>query len=275
MTSVSPSKLYIVGAGPGDPELITLKALKVIQKAEVILYDALVNVELLELAPPPAICVFVGKRKGHKAYTQEEIHNAILDYAQQYTHIVRLKGGDPFVFGRGGEEWNLAIAQGMEVEYIPGISSSIAVAGLAGIPVTHRDICHSFRVITATDATGQLCEEVAEASTSATTVVILMGLSKLEEIGRQYISQGRGTMPVAVIQDGSLPTQRTLVATMETIAHQARMQEMASPSIIVVGEVVHSLRRSSSLLQAVDSLPQGSTEQGRKDIASLLKKPNS
>lgn len=270
MTSVTPSKLYLVGAGPGDPELITLKALKAIQKAEVILYDALVNVELLELAKPQSIRIFVGKRKGCKAYTQEEIHDAILEYSQKYTHIVRLKGGDPFVFGRGGEEWNLALAHGMEVEYVPGISSSIAVAGLAGIPVTHRDLCHSFQVVTATDATGQLSPEVALASRSAATVVILMGLSKLEEISRLYISQGQSAMPVAVIQDGSLPTQRTLVATMETIAHLARMQEMASPSIIVVGEVVHALRRSSSQLHSLDSLPQGLNEQGCTDKTIIL-----
>lgn len=236
-TNIQP-KLTLVGAGPGDPELITVKGIKAIQEADVILYDALANEELLGFAKRNAIKVSVGKRKGEHSYKQEDINQLIISYAFTYGHVVRLKGGDPFVFGRGFEEIQFAEAFGIETGYVPGISSSIAVAGMSGIPVTHRGAANSFWVLTATNKNGQLSPEIKLAAQSNSTVVILMGLSKINEIAETFAQYGKEDEAVAVIQNGTLPNERIIVSTYKHVAKEIERHTIQAPAIIISGKVV-------------------------------------
>ena len=236
-TKIQP-KLTLVGAGPGDPDLLTVKAVLALGKADIILYDALVNTKILQYAPPGVEKVFVGKRKGQHSLQQEEINQLIVDLAATYGNVVRLKGGDPFVFGRGYEEIEHARSFNIETEVIPGISSSIGVPALAGIPVTHRGLSESFWVITGTTRTGQLSHDIKLAAKSTATVVILMGVSKLHEIVEVYRSEGKEDLPVALIQNGSLPEERTAIGTVNTIEEIVTNKRIGSPAVIVAGEVV-------------------------------------
>jgi uroporphyrin-III C-methyltransferase len=231
------SKLTVVGAGAGDPELITLKAIKALQSANVVLYDALANEELLSHAPN-AEKIFVGKRRGFKTFEQEEINALIVQYAQSHGHVVRLKGGDPFVFGRGMEEMQFAAAQGIECQYVAGISSAIAAAGSAGIAVTLRGIGRSFWTLTATTETGELNPDLYLAATSEATIVILMGVGKLKEIVQIFSEKGKPQLPVAVIQNGTLATEKAVFGTLQTIENQVITEGVSNPAVIVVGEVV-------------------------------------
>lgn len=231
-------KLTVVGAGPGDPELITLKAIKAIERADVILYDALVNTELLKYAKAGVPQIFVGKRKGVHSFTQEQINEMIVENARKHGNLIRLKGGDPFVFGRGYEEMEYAAQHGISTEYIPGISSSISVLGLQGIPVTHRGSSESFWVITATTSTGELSGDIKIAAKSTATIVVLMGLTKLKEICDILKAEGRGDAAVAVIQKGSLPDECTVIGTVSTIADIVADTHIAPPAVVVIGNVV-------------------------------------
>lgn len=231
------AKITLVGAGPGDIELITLKGINAIRKADVILYDALVNEDLLEFAPD-AKKIFVGKRKGFKAFSQEEINQLLVDEALQYGHAVRLKGGDSFVFGRGYEEIQHAEAFGIPTSVVPGISSSISVPALAGIPVTHRGVSNSFFVLTAVLADGSLNKEIEVAAQSSATVIILMGVSKLQEITEIYKRQGKSEEAIAVISNGSLPSQASITGTIESISEIVKNEKIPSPGVIVIGPVV-------------------------------------
>lgn len=231
-------KITLVGAGPGDTDLISLKGLKALQQADVILYDALVNEELLEYAPKHALRIFVGKRAGSHAYTQKEINRLLLTYAKSHGHVVRLKGGDPFVFGRGGEELEYAAEHGISTAVVPGISSSIALAGLQGIPLTHRGVSESFWVITGSTTTGVLSKDIMAAAKTNATVVVLMGLNKLAEIVTVYKSEGKYNLPVAVIQNGSLPDEKTALGTINTIEGKVKARQLGTPAVIVIGEVV-------------------------------------
>jgi uroporphyrin-III C-methyltransferase len=234
-------RLSLVGAGPGDPDLLTLKALKALQSADVLLYDALVNEALLDHAPR-AVRVFVGKRRGRQAFSQDEINAMAVLYANRYGHVVRLKGGDPFVFGRGFEEMAYAQERGLPVEYVPGISSAIAVPGLAGIPLTHRSASRSFWVLTATTADGSLSPELPAAAASDATVVILMGLARLAEIAAIFSAHGKGGLPVAVLQNGSLPDARDVAGTVDTIVEKVNDHALGSPAVIVLGKCVGLLK---------------------------------
>ncbi|HYG53294.1 MAG TPA: uroporphyrinogen-III C-methyltransferase [Flavobacteriales bacterium] len=231
-------KLTLVGAGPGDPELITVKGIKAIQDADVILYDALASEELLLLAKRNAVKISVGKRKGSHSYKQEDINQLIVSYAFTYGHVVRLKGGDPFVFGRGFEEIQFAEAFGIETTYVPGISSSIAVAGMSGIPVTHRGAANSFWVLTATNKNGELSPEIKLAAQSNSTVVILMGLSKIYQIADVFARYGKEDEAVAVIQNGTLPDERIVVSTYKNIGKEVARHNIKPPAIIISGKVV-------------------------------------
>lgn len=208
------------------------------RQANVILYDALVNEELLDYASPDALRVFVGKRAGQHSYDQEEINELLVMYAQSHGQVVRLKGGDPFVFGRGGEEVAHAAAHGIAVAVVPGISSSIGVAGLQGIPVTHRGVSESFWVITGSTSTGTLSQDVRQAARTKATVVVLMGLAKLAEIASVFRDEGKAHLPVAVIQNGSLPDERIVLGTIGTIVDQVQREGIGAPAVIVIGEVV-------------------------------------
>lgn len=229
--------LTLIGAGPGDPDLLTLKAVKALEEAEVVLYDALVNEGILNLATK-AVKVSVGKRKGTHSFTQDEINKLIVTYAFEFGKVVRLKGGDPYVFGRGKEEENFAALHGIGTTVIPGISSSIAVPASLGIPVTYRGISESFWVITGTTSSDELSGDVALAAQSTATVVILMGLSKLEEIARIYSSLGKSKMPIAVIQNGTRADQKEVIGTMDSILELVKDQQIQAPAVMVIGEVV-------------------------------------
>lgn len=231
-------RLTVVGAGLGDPELVTIKAVNALKTADVVLYDALVNEALLDYAPAIATRIYVGKRRGAKAYTQEEINERIVAYAKCCGHVVRLKGGDPFVFGRGLEEMQFARQFGLETAYIPGVSSAIAGAGAAGIAVTLRGASRSFWTLTATTDTGELNPEIHVAAQTDATVVILMGLSKLEEIAAVFRAHGKSNLPVAVIQHASLIEQQEVFGTVEDIAAQVAASRIGSPAVIILGEVV-------------------------------------
>src|ERR1051326_2504449 len=231
-------KLTIAGAGPGDADLITIKAVQALSSADIVLYDALVNPELLKYVPLGVKKIYVGKRNNRHTYTQDQINALIVDFAFTYGHVVRLKGGDPFVFGRGLEEIQYAELFNIETEYIPGISSSIAVSGLQGIPVTHRGTAESFWVITGTTSSGKLSKDVSVAAQTDATVVILMGLNKLEEIVSVFRSQGKSDSAVAIIQNGSLQTENIALGTIEPIAEIEKEEQIAAPAVIVIGEVV-------------------------------------
>jgi uroporphyrin-III C-methyltransferase len=231
-------KLTLAGAGPGDPDLITAKAIHALGKADVILYDALVNPVLLQYASARAKKIFVGKRKGQHSLRQEQINKLIVESALKYGHVVRLKGGDPFVFGRGYEEIEYAQSFNINTEVIPGISSSVGVPALAGIPVTHRGLSESFWVITGTTRNGELSHDIRLAAQSTATVVILMGVHKLHEIVNVFRSSGKEDLPVAIIQNGSLKDERIAVGTIRTIEKEAADRRISSPAIIVAGEVV-------------------------------------
>jgi uroporphyrin-III C-methyltransferase len=231
-------KLTVVGAGPGDPELITLKAINALSEADVILYDALVNKELLKYAPLDTLKIYVGKRKNNHEYTQEQINDLIVDLAFTHGRVVRLKGGDPFVFGRGSEETLHADAFNIETAIVPGISSSIGVPGSNGIPVTHRGISESFWVITATTQSGELSNDILDAAKSKATVVILMGLSKLTQIAEIFKAEEKNATPVAVIQNGTLATENVAIGNIDTIVQEVKDQNIKSPAVIVIGDVV-------------------------------------
>ncbi len=233
-------RLTVVGAGIGDPELITLKAVKALGQADVVLYDALVSAELLDYVPSGAARIYVGKRRSHKAFTQDEINEMIVGYAKDYGHVVRLKGGDPFVFGRGFEEMQYAQSQGVVVDYVPGISSAIAAPAAAGIPVTLRGASRSFWVLTATTDTGAFNPEIAVAAQTEATLVILMGLSKIADITAAFLQAGKHSLPIAIIQNATLPEQQVIVGTMADIAEKTQQANTASPAVIVAGAVVQN-----------------------------------
>lgn len=231
-------KVSLVGAGPGDPDLITLKGWKALQNADAVLYDALVSPELLEEAPERAVRICVGKRAGKHSYQQEDINRLMLECAFKYGHVVRLKGGDPFVFGRGHEEMTYLAGYGVPVYVIPGISSSISLPTLQGVPVTRRHYNESFWVLTGTTRAGTLSDDVALAVKSSATVIILMGIRRLREIAELYRSEGRADIPAMVIQNGSLPEERSVVGTIGTLPDLAAEQQIGTPGIIVIGETV-------------------------------------
>ena len=234
-------RLTLVGAGPGDPELITLKAIKALSSADVVLHDALASAELLEYAPKAEI-IYVGKRKGFHRYSQEEINELIVQKALHRGHVVRLKGGDPFIFGRGSEEIEYASRFGVETSIVPGISSCHAVPSGLDIPLTQRGVSESFWVITGTTSARQLSDDVRLAAQSTATVVILMGMGKLREITQIYHDLGLGELPVAVIQNGTLPNEKQGVGTVDSIGDIVEEKNLGAPAIIVLGEVVRNAR---------------------------------
>jgi uroporphyrin-III C-methyltransferase len=238
-------KLTVVGAGPGDVELITLKAIKALEDADVVLYDALVNEELLHYAKQAEI-VFVGKRLGCHAYTQDQINELIVSMANRYGHVVRLKGGDPFIFGRGSEEIEFAEKFGLETAVVPGISSALGVPASVGISLTQRKVAESFWVITGTTSSHKLSKDVELASKSAATVVILMGMHKLDEIVEIYKNNRTDDLPIAIIQNGTKNSEQKVVGKISSITKLVAEKNIASPAIIVIGEVVKNTSKLTS-----------------------------
>lgn len=231
--------LSLVGAGPGDPELITLKAIKALQQADVILVDALANTCLLDYAHHSAKKVFVGKRFGCHALSQGEINTLIIEYACSHGRVVRLKGGDPFVFGRAHEEIAAVSEAGIGYEVIPGISSALAVPATLGIPPSCRGISESFWVCTGTTKEGTISSDIRLAAQSTATIIILMAMSKLEAIMDIFIEMGKSDTPVAIIQDGTTPKQRSAIGTVKDITYRAQYAGLQNPAIIIIGDVVN------------------------------------
>jgi len=231
-------QLTLVGAGPGDPDLITRKGIQALQAANVVLYDALVHPDLLDYAPQQAERVFVGKRAGRHKFAQTDINYLIAAYAYSYGHVVRLKGGDPFIFGRGMEEKEYAERFGIPVTVVPGLSSVNAAPGLQGIPLTQRGVNESFWVITGTTSARQLSADIALAAQSSATVVILMGTRKLGEIMALFRAQGKADLPVGVIFSASLPEETTIYGTVDTIEAAVAATPHHGPGLIVLGETV-------------------------------------
>lgn len=231
-------KVTLVGAGPGDPDLITLKGIKAIEAADVILYDALVNESLLDYASEDCTKIYVGKRAERLSTSQDHINQLLVDYALTHGHVVRLKGGDPFVFGRGGEELDFVRQFDIPTAVVPGISSSVGLTGLQQIPLTYRGISESFWVITGSTSDGNLSNDLYKAVETNATVVVLMGFSKLREIVAHYQSHGKSALPIALIQNGSLPNERVVLGRIDNIIQEAERSLVGVPAIIVLGEVV-------------------------------------
>lgn len=243
--------LTVVGAGPGDVDLITLKAIKAIESADVILYDALINEKLLEYASKETELIFVGKRKGCYAFQQEQINEFIVNKAKEKGHVVRLKGGDPFIFGRGAEEIDYVRQFGLETYVVPGISSSVAVPAYQGIPLTKRGASESFWVITGTTKNHQLSGDVALAAKSTATVVILMGMSKLSEIVKIFSEENKQDISVAIIQNGTRENENVGIGTIKTIEQIVTEKKLANPAIIIIGDVVKERAVLSSIYKEV------------------------
>ncbi|SDU21990.1 uroporphyrin-III C-methyltransferase [Polaribacter sp. Hel1_33_78] len=231
-------KLTVVGAGPGDIDLITVKAIKVLKTADVVLYDALVNEELLGFVNLKAELIFVGKRRGCYIYQQEQINELIVARAKTHGHVVRLKGGDPFVFGRGAEEMEYAASFGLETAVVPGISSSLAVAAFQNIPLTKRGSSESFWVITGTTKEHKISSDIELAAKSNATVVVLMGMRKLPQIVQLFQAEGKRNLPVAIIQNGTRVNEKVGIGTVDTIEKIVIENELRNPAIIVLGDVV-------------------------------------
>ena len=231
--------VYIVGAGPGDPELLTIKAMRVLERADVVLYDRLVGAGILELIPADAQRVYVGKGHGDQDLVQPEIMSQLEDFARQGLNVVRLKGGDPFVFGRGAEEWAYLRARGIQVEVVPGISSSLAVPALAGIPLTFRAVARAFAVVTGHRA----IDPETGVSTDwhdyvgVDTLVILMGVGERVSIATELIEAGReASQPCAFVERGSTPQERIVISSLQAVADG--LTEVNSPAVWVIGDVV-------------------------------------
>ncbi|OCA82025.1 uroporphyrinogen-III C-methyltransferase [Pseudobacillus wudalianchiensis] len=234
------AKVWLVGAGPGDPDLITVKGLKAIKGADVILYDRLISPELLEYAKPEAELIFCGKLPDHHHLQQETINYLLVKHAKKGKNVVRLKGGDPFVFGRGGEEAAFLVEHGVSFEVIPGITSGIAAPAYAGIPVTHREHSASFAIVTGHRREGEKEElKWSALANGIDTLAIYMGVKNLPYIQEKLISHGKSPeTPVALIHWGTTKEQRTVTGTLETIVDIVKAEGITNPSMIVVGEVV-------------------------------------
>ena len=232
-------KVWLVGAGPSDMGLLTLKAKSLIQNADVILYDSLVGAAILAMIPSGAKLIDVGKRAGHAVMKQEEINQTLLREAQSGKKVVRLKGGDPFLFGRGGEELELLAEHNIPFEVVPGVTSAFAVPAYAGIPVTHRDFCSSVHIITGHKKDRDKPEVDYDALVKLDgTLIFLMGLGALGDICAGLIKAGmRPDMPAAVLEKGTRAGQRRALSTLERLPEQAARQAIKTPAVIIVGEV--------------------------------------
>lgn len=234
-------KVYIVGMGPGDPELVTLKALRIIREADVIVYDRLIPREALSHARRDAELIYAGKRPGHHALTQEEINQLLLEKALEGKTVARLHGGDPYVFGRGEEECMYLRSHGVPCEVVPGITSVIAGPAYAGIPVTSRGVASSFAAATGREAPGKERRHVyyGRLAKSVDTLVVVMGVGNLENIVREMLEEGVDPdLPVAIVENATLPSQRVVTGRLRDIVEKARKAGVKPPAVIVFGRVV-------------------------------------
>ncbi len=239
-------RVFLLGAGPGDPGLITRRAARRLGEVDVVLYDALVHPDLLTLARPDAEKVFVGKRAGRVSERQDEIHRRILEAVAAGKSVARLKGGDPYLFGRGSEEAELLASRGIAFEVVPGVPSPVAAAAYAGLALTHRDTSSSIAYVTATESPEKDREshDWSRLATATQTIVFFMGLRRLDALMETLIANGRdAATPAAVVERASLPTQRTVVGTVGTIAALASEAGLGTPALVIVGEIVRLRER--------------------------------
>ncbi len=248
-SGLSQGKIWLVGAGPGDPELLTIKAVRALSEADVIAYDELISDEILALAPPHAERIPVGRRAKGCRYHEDKIHPAVIERAREGKTVVRLKGGDPMIFGRGGEEAEEIAAAGLAFEIVPGISAALGAAAATGIPLTHREEASSVTFATAHASSGDGDPKLAVTVPITGTVVLYMGLGRLAETASSLINAGRApSTPVAVIAHATRPTQRLVIGTLETIAEDVARAQLPAPALIVVGDVVSRAVTAETLL---------------------------
>ena len=254
----------LVGAGPGDPGLMTVRGLAALQRAEVVVYDRLIDPRLLDEAPARALRVFAGKASGAHTLPQDEINALLVAHARRGRRVVRLKGGDPFVFGRGGEEAEALAAAGIPFEVVPGLSSAVAAPAAAGIPLTHRAVASSFAVVTGHEDDRRAAGRVdwSRLATAVDTLVILMGLENLPRIARSLIKAGRAAeTPVALVERGTTSAQRVVIGRLDRIADLAVSAGVRAPAVIVVGDVVALRPRLLAGAGGSDEVGVGAGEQ--------------
>lgn len=232
-------KVYLVGAGPGDPELLTIRASKIIDRADVILYDHLVNNDIVDLGRHDAKRIYVGKERSNHSLPQSEINRLLINLARHNNHVVRLKGGDPFIFGRGGEEIEALALNGVPFEIVPGITAAAGVAAYAGIPLTHREYAHACVFVTGHLKDGSIDLDWQALARPMQTIVVYMGLQSLPELCRQLIAHGLAErMPAAAIQGGTTRSQRIVSGTLASLPAKAAEARLRPPALIIIGEVV-------------------------------------
>ncbi len=243
-------KVYLVGAGPGDPGLLTIKAKILLESADVVVYDALVSPEILAIIAPHSEKIDVGKRMGRHSLLQNQTTDLLIELAREHAIVVRLKGGDPFIFGRGGEEMEDLLAAGISVEVVPGVTSGIAAPAYAGIPLTHRNYSSSVTFVTGHEMAGKYRPGVnwQAIAQSAETIVIYMGVHNLDRITNELIAAGlAGSTPIALVRWGTTPQQQELIATLETIVGEIETHQFTAPAIAVIGNVVQLHAKLGSL----------------------------
>lgn len=235
----NPGCVYVIGAGPGDPELLTLKAHRLLCSAEAVVYDNLVSREILALAPPDAELIYAGKQRGNHALPQEELNLLLVKLAGKYQRVVRLKGGDPFIFGRCGEEVEVLAQHAIPFEIVPGITAANGVAAYAGIPLTHREYSQACVFVTGHLKDGSMDLDWAALARPRQTVVIYMGLLGLEKVCTQMMAHGLPEdWPAAMVQQGTTSKQRTVVGTLANLPQLAKASGLKAPTLIIIGRVV-------------------------------------
>ncbi|MDP6124761.1 MAG: uroporphyrinogen-III C-methyltransferase [Candidatus Latescibacteria bacterium] len=246
-------RVVLVGAGPGDPELITVRGLRCLRTADVVVYDRLVSLELLDETPEGCKRIAVGKTPGRPSVGQDSINDLLVQHAQNGATVVRLKGGDPFVFGRGGEEIAACTKAGVACEVVPGISSALAVPSGVGIPLTHRGVSGAFAVVTAHRAVDHDAQRW-DALAKIDTVVVLMGVGRLGSVAEKILSYGRNSdTPAAVIERGTLKEQRLVIGTLGDIADICTNEDIKPPAVVVIGEVVAVRGQLQLIAEEVDA----------------------
>ncbi len=250
--------VFLVGAGPGDPDLLTVKALRLIQQADVLVYDRLVSPDIIALAGPHTEKIFVGKENGYHSLPQEQINQLLIELARSGKMIVRLKGGDPYIFGRGGEEAEQLSGAGIAFQVVPGITAAAGCSAATGIPLTHRDHAQSVKFITGHLKQGDLQHDWGNLAKSGQTLVFYMGLNALATISAELIKHGSSPdTPAALVQNGTTAQQRLLTGTLSNIEQRCKLAEFASPSLIIIGSVVSLAHTLGSWPDEADTLIAG------------------
>lgn len=269
-TASAAGTVFLVGAGPGDPDLLTVKALKLIQQADCLVYDRLVSDEIVALANPTADKIFVGKKDGYHSLPQDQINQLLIDKACSGKNVVRLKGGDPYIFGRGGEEAEQISEAGIPFQVVPGITAAAGCSAATGIPLTHRDHAQSVKFITGHLKQGDLKHDWHILAQPGQTLVFYMGLNSLGTISAKLIEHGCSPeMPAALVQNGTTANQRLLTGTLANIEQRCKQAEFASPSLIIIGSVVSLAQTLGSWPDEADTLFQGFSEEFQQVLRAV------